>query len=483
MSTRAIGDVLLLGTGRGLQMIGGVVALRVATGVMPPETLGYVAQTTSIVILLCSTMVAPVSNYISRGLLGWIDAGVARRNLLRFSAFVVVAAVASGLMVFLACSYTAIVEGLPALSLGMLTTLYVVGNSLHLSSASALNLLGLRLAYVVFCNLSLWGGLGLAVGIYAFFPGPEGWLLGLFAGYLVASSAFLMVLEQARKATRRSGDSLPLTIQAVITFAWPQVLTAVLWWAQSQSYRFVLGEVGGPALVGLFVAGYTVCSGTMQSLETLFNEIYSPKLYRSLADQGQAGLAKTWNEYASAYLPAVVLFGAFLVGMGPILARILLAEQYHEIIPFLFLPALTEMLRAFASALSIMGVAKLDMRITLLPVLVGATLSPFFVYIFGSIDSMLGTAVGMFLAYLIVFLVVIPISRYTLPISWPIGRMLGAALFGLPLIVLGQYLPMVVDATLVTSLFVLAIGILYLIGAQYILARPWLRQTVRFDKE
>ena len=170
MSTRAIGDVLLLGAGRGLQMIGGIVALRVATGVMPPETLGYVAQTMSIVILLCSTMVAPVNNYISRGLLGWVDAGVARRNLLRFLAFVTVAAIASGLMVFLARSYAAIVEGLPALSLGMLTTLYVVGNSLHLSSASALNLLGHRLAYVVFCNLSLWGGLAFAIGFYAFFP-------------------------------------------------------------------------------------------------------------------------------------------------------------------------------------------------------------------------------------------------------------------------------------------------------------------------
>ena len=219
-----------------------------------------------------------------------------------------------------------------------------------------------------------------------------------------------------------------------------------------------------------------------QSFETLFNEIYSPKLYRSLADQGQAGLAKTWNEYASAYLPAVVLFGAFLVGMGPILAKILLAEQYHEIIPFLFLPALTEMLRAFASALSIMGVAKLDMRITVLPVLVGATLSPLLVYIFGSIDSMLGTAVGMFLAYLTVFLVVIPISRHTLPIRWPIGRMLGAALVGLPMIVLGQYLPMAVDATLPTSLYVLAISVLYMMGAQYVLARPWLGQTDRFDK-
>ena len=477
MSAFAIGDVLLLGAGRGLQMIGGIVTLRVATGLMPPETLGYVAQTTSIVFLLCSMMVAPVNTYIGRGLLGWVDAGVARSNLLRFIKFVVITAIACGLLVYLARSYAAIVEGLPALSIGILTTLYVLGNSLYLSSVSALNLLGHRVAYVGFCNLSLWVGLALAIGFYVSFPGPEAWLLGLFSGYIAASSAYLIVLKLTVKTSRRSGAYLPLTAQAVFAFAWPQVLISILWWTQTQSYRFVLGEVGGPAVVGLFVAGYTVCSGTMQSFETLFNEIYSPMMYRALKDQSQDGLARTWNEYASAYLPAIALFGAFLVGMGPMLAKILLADQYHEIIPFLFLPALTEMLRAFASSLSIMGVAKLDMRINMLPVLVGAILTPVLVYCFGSIDPLLGTAVGMFFAYLIVILVVIPISRRALPIRWPLSRILGAALLGLPMIVLGQFLQTMTDTSLVTSLCVLSIGTLYMLGAQYVMARPWLALT------
>jgi len=481
MSARAIGDVLVLGAGRGLQMIAGIVTLRVATGIMPPETLGYVAQVTAIVALLCSTLVGPVNTYIGRGLLGWIGAGVARRNLLRFSAFVAIAAGASGLLVFFARSFAAIVAGLSATSLGLLTLLYVLGYSLYIASTAALNLLGHRLAYVGFGNLALWGGLGLALFLHALVPGPEAWLFGLYLGYVIAASAFLRVLKHSREGGRRGGDCLPLTVPAVFAFAWPQVLTSLLWWTQSQSYRFILGELGGPALVGLLVAGYTVCSGTMQAFEALFHEIYGPKLYRSLADQGQDGLAKTWNEYASAYLPAVVLFGAFLVGMGPMLARVLLAEEYHGIISLLFLPALTEMLRASSSALSTMGVAKLDMRIVVLPVSVGAILSPLLVYALGSVDSLLGTALGMFFAYLGVFLVVIPISRRTLPISWPVERILVAALVGIPMIVLGQVLPMAVDMTLAPALFALALGILYLLGAQYVLARPWLGQTV-FDK-
>ena len=483
MNQRAIGGVLVLAAGRGLQMIALIATLRVATGIMPPETLGYVAQTMSIVILLCSMIVAPVNNYINRGLLGWFDAGVARQNLLRFSAFVATAAIVSGLLVFLASSFTVIVGGLSASSLGILTMLYVLGYSLYIASTGALNLLGYPLAYVGFGNLALWGGLGLAISFHAFSPGPVTWLLGLYLGYLIASSAFVRVLQHSRETSGQGSHCLPFTVHAVFAFAWPQILTALLWWTQSQSYRFILGEVGGPAFVGLLVAGYTVCSGTMQAFEALFHEIYSPKLYRSLADQGQAGLAKTWNEYASAYLPAVVLFGAFLLGMAPILAKVLLAEQYHGIIPILFLQALTEILRASATALYTMGVAKLDMRVIVPPVLVGAVLSPVLVYVLGSVDSLLGTAVGMFLAYLAVLLVVIPVSRRTLPVRWPIGRILGAALVGLPMIIVGQLLPTALGATLAVSLLLLAAAVLYMLGAQYALARPWLGQTVRLGKE
>lgn len=483
MSARAMKDVFVLGAGRGLQMIAGIVTLRIATDILPPETLGYAAQATSVVALLCSTLVGPVNTYIGRGLLGWIDAGVARRNLLRFCAFVAVAAAVSGLLVFIASALATVVAGLSASVFGMLAALYVLGYSLHVASTSALNLLGQRLAYVGFGNLALWGGLCFAVSFYAFFPGPEAWLFGLYLGYAVAAPAFLRVLNHARQGSGSSSECLPLNIPAVFSFAWPQILTGVLWWTQSQSYRFILGELGGPALVGLLVAGYTVCSGTMQAFEALFHETYNPRLYRSLAEEGQAGLANAWNAYASAYLPAVVLFGMFLLGMGPILARVLLAEPYHAIIPVLFLPALTEMFRASSSALHTMGVAKLDMRIVVLPVLAGAVLSPLLVYALGSIDSLLGTAAGMFFAYLAVFLTAIPISRRALPIRWPAGRVLGAALAGIPMIIFGQVLPTASGATLPATLFVLAVGVLYMTGAQYVLARPWLGKTVRDSEE
>ena len=478
-----IRDVFVLGAGRGLQALAGLATIRVATDMLAPETMGYVVQTASLVALLASIVVVPVGVYVGRGFLGWLDSGIARRLLLRFLAFAATAAVASALLVLIVRSSVSIIEGVSAASLAALTLIYVFGFPLQTAGTACLNLLGRRITYVAFGNLAVWGGLAFAVGLFHYFPSPEGWLFGLYLGYVAAAFAFLLVMRLAGKSAGDATGSLPFTVRAVFRFAWPQVLITVLWWTQSQSYRFVLGEVGGPALVGLFAAGYTVCAGTMQAFETLFHELYNPKLYRSLADQGQAGVTQTWNDYASAYLPAVVLFGAFLVGMSPFLAKVLLAEQYREMIPVLFLPAVAETLRAMGSALHTMGVAKLDMRVLVVPVLVGAILSPVLVYVLGSIDPLLGTALGMFLTYLAVFLVVIPISRRALPVRWPVGRMLAAALAGLPMIILGQFPPLTFDGTLAMSLLVLAIGVVYLGGAQFVLARPWLGQLgVRFDK-
>jgi O-antigen/teichoic acid export membrane protein len=482
-SSRVIRDVFVIGAGRGMLALAGLVTVRVATDMLTPETMGYVAQTASLVALLASIVVVPVGLYVGRGFLGWLDSGVARRQLTRFLGFVAAAAVASALLVLIVRSNVSIIEGMSAASLATLTLIYVFGFPLQTAGAACLNLLGRRISYVAFGNLAVWGGLAFAVGLFHYFSSPEAWMFGLYFGYVAAAFAFLLVMGLADKSIGSGAGSLPFTVGAVFLFAWPQVLTAVLWWIQSQSYRFVLGEVDGPALVGLFAAGYTVCAGTMQAFETLFHELYTPKLYRSLADRGQSGFAQAWNDYASAYLPAVVLFGAFLVGMTPYLAKVLLAEQYREMVPVLFLPAVAETLRAMGSALHTMGVAKLDMRILVVPVLVGAILSPVLVYVLGSIDPLLGTALGMFLAYLGVFLVVIPISRRALPIRWPVGRILVAALAGLPVIILGQFLPLAIDVTLAMSLLVLAIGVVYLGGAQFILARSWLGPVgVRFGK-
>jgi len=477
-----IRDVVVLGAGRALQALAGLVTIRVATGLLPPETMGYVAQTTSLVWLICWIVVAPVGVYVARAFLGWRNQGVAGQQLMRYLVFVMVAAAASAILVLALRSSASIIPGISAVTLAVLTLLYLFGYPLQTAGTGCLILLGRRISYVAFGNLAVWGGLLLAVVLFRFFSSAESWLAGVFLGNVVAASAFFLVMRIAEKPAENAPGSLPFTWRAVFMFAWPQLLTSALWWSQSQSYRFVLGELGGPALVGLFAAGYTVCAGTMQTMETLFNEIYNPKLYRTLADHGQAGQVQAWNDYASAYLPAIVLFGAFLVGMIPFLANVLLAEQYRVIVPILFIPALTETLRAMYTVLNTMGVVKLDMRITVPPVIAGAILSPLLVYVLGSSNPLLGTAAGLLLAYLAVFLIVIPITRSALPIRWPIGRILVAALTGLPMIILGQLLPRMLNTTLAISVVVLAIGALYMAGAQYVLARPWLGRVFRLDK-
>jgi hypothetical protein len=127
-------------------------------------------------------------------------------------------------------------------------------------------------------------------------------------------------------------------------------------------------------------------------------------------------------------------------------------------------------------------VVKVNMKLTVMPVVVGAVLSPVLVYACGAASPLWGTALGLLLAYLAVFLVVIPVTRAALPVRWPIRRMLTAAVIGAPMIALGHGLPRMIEATLGLSLAALAVGALYMVGGQYLLSRPWLGQVFHLGK-
>jgi len=481
-SGRVIRGVIVLGLGRGMQALAGLMIIRVATELLPPDTMGYVAQTTSLIWLISWIGISPVCVYVGRAYLGWRNHGLAKARLTQYLVFVTMAAVSAAILLLLTQSGISAINGLSALALAALGLLYFLGYPLQTVGVGCLILLGRRVSYAIFGNLAMWGGLLCAVALFHRFSNAESWLAGIFLGNLTAALSFLLVLRVAEQSDHSGTPPLPFSFREVFDFAWPQALTAALWWSQSQSYRFVLGDLGGPALVGLFAAGYTVCAGVMQTLEALFNEIYNPKLYRTLADGNDAVRTRAWNDYASAYLPAVMLFGAFVTGMVPFLGRVLLAERYHAVLPLLFIPALTETLRSMYTVINTMGVVKVNMKLTVMPVVVGAFLSPILVYVCGTSSPLWGTALGLLLAYLAVFLATIPVTRAALPISWPVRRMMTAAVFGAPMIAVGHFLPRMIEATLGLSIAVLALGALYMAGVQYILSRPWLGQVFHLEK-
>ncbi len=474
-------DIIILGLGRALQVLAGLITIKTATTVLSPGEVGSMNQLMSLAILGTSALLMPMTAYIGRGCLEWMDAGILSQRLGYYLLIILAVALACGSVAWAIQTQLMVVSGMAPVWVGGLVVLYTVGFALHTMGSSGLNLIGHRFLYVLFVNIAAWGGLLLAIWWSKQDASPELWLLGIFFGFLLSSLSYVLLDRYARGVVPVSAFHLP----AVLPFDWktmsmfvgPQAIAFLFFWIQTQSYRFVLSWVTDITTVGLFAAGYMICSVPMQTFESLFNEFYSPTMFRALKGQNIEGIARAWNDYAAAYIPAVILFGAFLIGNATFLVKLLLGEQFQVIASILIWPALTETFRAISSTLHQLGLAKVDMTVNILPVMIGAFVAPTLVYLLAPSEPLLGTALALLAAAGAAFTAVIPISRRALPVVWPVRRILYAAALAVPLCLLGRMMGAGFgELSESKAMIALVISGLAMVLLQYVMAKEWLRQ-------
>lgn len=473
-------DIIILGFGRALQVLAGLVTIKTATTVLSPGEVGSMNQLMSLAILGTSALLMPMTAYIGRGCLEWMDAGILSQRLASYLLIILAVALACGSVVWVIQTQLMVVSEMAPVWVGGLVVLYTVGFALHTMGSSGLNLIGHRFLYILFMNIAAWGGLLFAIWWSKQEASPELWLLGIFFGFLLSSLSYVLLDRYARMIVPVRSEVpsvLPFDWKTMSMFVGPQAIAFLFFWIQTQSYRFVLSWVTDITTVGLFAAGYMICSVPMQTFESLFNEFYSPTMFRALKGQNMEGIARAWNDYAAAYIPAVILFGAFLIGNATFLVKLLLGEQFQVIASILIWPALTETFRAISSTLHQLGLAKVDMTVNIVPVMIGAFVAPTLVYLLAPSEPLLGTALALLAAAVAAFAAVIPISRRALPVVWPVRRILYAAALALPLCLLGRVMGTGFgELSESKAMIALVISGLVMVLLQYVMAKKWLHQ-------
>jgi hypothetical protein len=237
-----------------------------------------------------------------------------------------------------------------------------------------------------------------------------------------------------------------------------------------------LDSVAGLKYVGLFSVAYSLCAMLISTFETLFNQYYGPIYLEAIKGKDKTEMVKAWNEYASAYVPGVILMGAFVIGGAPLLLKVFAGEKFQVVHAILLWPALTETLRAIGSStINFMGIAIMNMRIIILPVALGATFALLGVYFFAQIDPLNGTGIALLLACVIGVLTVVVVTRRTLPIKWPLKRISLALFLALSMIIAFRIAILLTpQVSVFKAVIILALGGLYLLGTEYFMAREWI---------
>jgi len=465
-------DVIIVIAGRIGFALGGLVSIRVATEVLTPGQMGVVAQVISMSTLFYSLCAVPVWHYMARGFLEWYDTGKLAEYIHRFLVFILVTGCLVVALIWLQQDWFHLVQGIEIHWVVALVGLYFVSMSMSAVGTNGFNILNKRIPFVIFSNIPIWVGLGLAVAMFQAMKTIPFWILGLFLGYTLACFSVLLLLREVRKkgdVSSGQSEPLPFNVQAVFRFAWPLILVAGLWWLQSQSYRFILGDTYGVQYVGLFAMGYSLAFAPIAMYESTFGQVYEPTFYQNLKFQDTEGQAKAWNHYAACYLPGLLVMGIFVASCGYLLAELLLGEQFREAaVQVVAWAAGIETMRAMGAMMYNIGIAKVDARVNLLPSAIGAVLSVGGVLVFTRIDPLAGTAAGMLLAGFAVLMIIMKTSKRKLPVVWPVKGMIKAVFLSLPLIIGYQLSRLYIDLHGVW----LAVGGLT-VGGVYVLALQW----------
>ena len=397
-------DLTVLLLGRTLQMIYAVLAIRVLTSMLSPIEVGRFYILTGLLFGFNVVSFTPISQYMGVRLLEWIPTGSAQRNHIVFAKYTIGIVV----VVMAICLFLNQTIGIGT-EIKVLWLLWLIIGGLLIGTWNLLcnngfNIIGHRVLFILFTNLTSWLGLGLSILLTTHLLTSaeyliSGQLLGQAAILIPAGMLFWWKLKRPIEGKdSQLGGSNNIDPHKMFQFSWPLSLSLGLSWIQWQSYRYILQGISGEELVGLFAAGYAVTTAIISAYETLFSQFYLPILYTDIAGQDLSGRSKAWNRYANLYLPSIVITTAFVAASGPFLAKIMVSSQFYEAaVTVAPIAALAEGTRMVSGAYSMAAFTQLDMRAVIKPTLVGVIITLVGVIMFSHLDPLLGTGFALLL--------------------------------------------------------------------------------------
>lgn len=501
-------DLITIMFGRGVQILTSLVSIRLLTSLLSTEEVGRIFILGSLTSFFALLLINPIGMYINRKTHDWYRNKTMQRNLYLFWLYLL--AVILFAVFFLLLLKNTVGVGIEITWVWVL--LVVIGhllfNTANVTIITILNMLGRRIWFVAFTLLTIWVGLGAAfLFIITMSATAEYWVLGLVLGQAViffasywyltrrclknqlpayeplsvfANSIFKINSRMLNYLSDMTQSEPLITlrgnmISTVFHFAWPVAIAASLWWVHTQSYRFVLGHLGGLGALGLFAIGYGIAAKIMAVFESIFTQYYHPVFYKEISTADTEGKRISWNKFAAYLFPGALLMVVFIIACAPFLTKLLVAAEFQESARFILWGALAELARVLGSGFSMIAHAQMKTGWLILPAITGATLALGGVFLLSQWDPQTGTGIALVIAGFAMALHLACKLHRKIAFNLPWRRIFISIALSAPLLVgLLGFDTLNDHLTYARSFIVLALAGIYLLIAQYLMATHWL---------
>lgn len=327
--------------------------LRIITELLNPIEAGKYYLISSMLLLFTWILINPVHVYINRQWLDWIISKKVHIGLRNYGLYLLII-MATALIVTITLNQTiGIGFQISSHTLFWIVPLGILSLSVPALMTSIINLQHRPITYVLTSNAEAWGRIAFGTVFAIFFvANAEIFWAGLVVtGVLISLFSTKIMFQKVQDIEKKDIVNFQQNeMNNAFKFIAPIAIGSILYWVHSQSYRFILSELGSAELAGTFIVGFSVGSSMIIFLESLYRTYALPFFYSALNDDSSRTVGAAWQEYFNNFVAILLPTTFFAIAAGSYLGRILIAPQFEVAGIFFLWGTLAESLRAIITA-------------------------------------------------------------------------------------------------------------------------------------
>ena len=380
------GNLIVITLGRVLQVLISFATLKVVTNYLSPGNVAYYFLFLSILNYFGLSFISPAGQYVNRQLHPWKKDKVLFNRLFNHSLYIFAVSVIAAPAIYLASKHFGLLDGLNSLNIALLVGLGVLFNTAISTIVPTFNMLGYQVTFVIFTVC--WLLLSLVLSVFYIHIGGEdifNWFLGQISSQALVSIIAFFVLKHFTKEKLHIKEAISSInaggVRSALKFALPLILSTLLMWGATDSFRFVLEKTHGLEYVGLFSVGLAIAQRFSYAVESIAQQVFYPTFYSKMnLPVKERSLA--WHKMFYSSLPLYLVTTLMTVVLSPLLITIFSGPQYKEAVPFVICGALFHLFRKLTANFSMIAHSEMKTKMLILPYSVGALFSSLGVYLF-----------------------------------------------------------------------------------------------------
>lgn len=467
-------DIAVLGIGKILQVLVGLVTVRLVTELLSENQVGIYYILISVIGLLAFGFFNPLGQFYGRHLIHWKETNnlkTATSIMLMLRGLAIPVALLMALALFYIFNYHQYFSVLEYLVFIVVSLIALI----HGVLLNATNVLVSRVTFTTYSVGTLSAGLALSILFTNFYETAIAWLYGMALSQIIFSYAlYRLVVSNQKFSFSKLKKSLQLDyIKSVFSFILPVTLTLFLQWGQTTSFRLIVENLYSTKILAFIAVGMALSGAIFSALESLATQFYMPLYLKKITNATHQVRTQAWNELAGVMMPIYIGVAIYVIAFAPFLAKLLVAEKFQDAFVYTMIGAIIELFRVTTNLVYLVSQSEVKTKSTILPYMVGFLIMIVSLYSIDVSESLWLVPVILAFSYLIACYIMFYNMKKLLPIRLDLSTALRSFLLMMPLLALHLT---DLQPSILTALFVLALGGGYLLLIQYLLLKTKIKK-------